>query len=183
MLFLHGSAERGRDGRKQTKVGLGPVLQEYPDPWPALVVMPQCPPGERWTGPAADAALLALALAQHDYPVDESRIYLTGVSMGGYGSFAIAASDSERFAAVVPVCGGGQPETMAPRLRSVPLWVFHGAADDVVPVDRSREMVAAIRAAGGDVRYTEYPGVGHASWDVAYREQALSDWLFAQRKD
>jgi predicted peptidase len=183
ILFLHGAAERGDDGRRQTTVGLGPVLVAKPDAFPAIVVLPQCPRGTGWIGPAADAALLALDETVEEHQGDETRLYVTGVSMGGFGSFLLASENPGHFAAMVPVCGGGDPESMAEPLRDLPIWVFHGAADDVVSVDRSREMVDAIKAAGSTtVRYTEYRGVGHNSWDMAYNEPELPRWLLAQSK-
>ena len=183
ILFLHGAAERGNDGLRQTRVGLGPALLAGPDAYPAIAVLPQCPPRTGWFGVAADAALLALDETIEEYECDESRLYVTGISMGGFGSFLLASENPELFAAAVPICGGGNPEAMAEALQDIPIWVFHGAADDVVPVDRSREMVEAIRAAGNQrLRYTEYPGVGHNSWDLAYAEAELPAWLLAQSK-
>jgi predicted peptidase len=108
-------------------------------------------------------------------------VYLTGISMGGYGSWDLAARMPEWFAAVIPICGGGD-ETTAPKLKGLPIWCFHGAADKAVPVERSRTMVEAVKAAGGTVQYTEYEGVGHDSWSPAYRDPATLDWLFRQRR-
>jgi predicted peptidase len=112
--------------------------------------------------------------------VDPARIYLTGLSMGGYGTWDLAARQPERFAAILPICGGGD-EATAPRLAKLPIWCFHGDADTVVPVERSRTMIAAVRAAGGSPKYSELPGVGHDSWTPAYRDPAVLDWLFAKR--
>lgn len=183
VLFLHGAGERGSDGLKQSQVGLGSAVRMHPERFPALVVMPQCAPGERWSGAMAEQALKALDQTLADYSVDKDRQYLTGLSMGGYGSFLIASQHPDRFAAVVPICGGGNPAEMAPRLKDVPLWVFHGDADTAVPVARSREMVEAIRAAGGTkLKYTEYPGVPHNSWDAAYGDPELAKWLFEQKR-
>lgn len=184
ILFLHGAGERGSDGLKQTQVGLGTAIRTDPKRFPALVVMPQCAEGDWWTSPLMKrTALKALARTIRSYSVDEDRLYLTGLSMGGYGSWAIAAEQPERFAAVVPICGGGDPATTAPRVRDLPIWAFHGDADTVVVPDRSRTMVEAVRAAGGTrVRYTEYAGVGHNSWDPAYAEAEMLEWLFSQRR-
>ena len=115
------------------------------------------------------------------YSVDARRVYLTGLSMGGYGTWELAARQPQRFAAVVPICGGGD-ERQASRLSALPIWAFHGAADNVVFPIRSQKMVDAIRAAGGKIQYTQYPGVGHNSWNQAYRSDELLKWLFAQRR-
>jgi predicted peptidase len=183
VLFLHGAGERGSDGLKQSDVGIGRSLRMHSERWPAIVVMPQCAARERWAGRMAAQAVKALDQTMAEYSTDPDRVYLTGLSMGGYGSFLVASEHPQRFAAVVPICGGGDPAKMAPVLKELPMWVFHGDADTAVPVTRSREMVEAIKAAGGEkVRYTEYPGVGHNSWDPAYAEKELTDWLFAQKR-
>jgi predicted peptidase len=182
ILFLHGSGERGSDGLKQSQVGLGGAVRLYPERYPALVVMPQCAAGERWSGQMAALALKAVDQTLAEYSCDPSRQYLTGLSMGGYGSWLIAAQHPTRFAAVVPVCGGGSTDD-ASKLKELPIWVFHGDADTAVPVARSRQMVEAIKAAGGSaIKYTEYPGVGHNSWDAAYADKAMAEWLFAQKR-
>jgi predicted peptidase len=183
ILFLHGAGERGSDGLRQTTVGLGPALTRFPSRYQAIVVMPQCPPAIQWSPSELEGALSALDAVLESARVDESRVYLTGISMGGFGAFALAARYPARFAAVVPVCGWGDPVTMARPLARMPMWVFHGADDGIVPVAYSREMVAAIRAAGNTgVRYTEYRTVRHNSWDMAYGDAELSGWLFRQRR-
>ena len=117
-----------------------------------------------------------------EFPVDSRRLYLTGLSMGGYGSWDLGTRLAERWAAVAPICGGGD-ELYADRLVGVPVWAWHGAADDVVPVAKSRRIIDAIRQAGGDPKYTELPGVGHDSWTQAYTDpDGLLPWMFAQRK-
>jgi predicted peptidase len=133
-------------------------------------------------GSQMKAALAALDDTIKKEQIDESRLYLTGLSMGGYGSWDLAARQPERFAAVVPICGGGD-EKQAPKLAKLPIWVWHGDADQAVKVTRSRQMVEAIKAAGGSPKYTELPGVGHDSWTAAYNgpENCLS-WLFEQKK-
>lgn len=182
ILFLHGSGERGTDGLKQSQVGLGGAVRMHPERYHALVVMPQCAPNARWDGEMVDFALQALNDVVKEYHGDKDRLYLTGLSLGGYGSWNIAAQHPDMFAAVVPVCGGGKPENAA-KLKNLPIWVFHGAADPTVPVVRSQEMVEALKAAGSTlVKYTEYPGVGHNSWDNAYNEAELPVWLFAQKR-
>lgn len=183
VLFLHGAGERGSDGLKQSQVGIGGGIRMLSERYPAIVVMPQCATGDRWAGKMADQALKALDQTLAEFNCDADRQYLTGLSMGGYASWRIASEHPERFAAVVPICGGGMPESMAPRLKDVPVWAFHGDQDRAVPVTRSREMVEAIKAAGGTkIRYTEYPGVEHNSWDKAYAEKEMTDWLFAQTR-
>jgi predicted peptidase len=179
LLFLHGKGERGDDGRAQLEVGIGPALVRQPERFPCLVALPQCPADRRWheVEGLIDAVLDAVCAA---YPVDQARIVLTGISMGGFGTFSYGSRHAARFAAMVPICGGGEPQ-QAVALATRPLWVFHGARDDVIDVERSRQMVAAVRGAGGDVRYTEYPDEGHASWDRAYSEPELMPWLLAQR--
>lgn len=186
ILFLHGAGERGNDGLKQTQVGIGSALRMSSERFPALVVMPQCAAGQFWTGTMAELALKALDQTVAEYNGDPDRLYLTGLSLGGFGSFLIAAQHPEKFAAVVPICGGvrgADLKSVAEKLKDIPMWIFHGGADPVVPPARSREIVEAIKAAGGaKVKYTEYPGVGHNSWDKAYAEKELTDWLFAQKK-
>lgn len=200
ILFLHGAGERGSDGWRQTAVGLGSALRWHPERIPAIVVMPQAPAGERWLGPPADAAYAALERTLAEVGGDEDRVYLTGLSMGGYGVWHLALAHPRRWAALVPICGGLLPhETTssvarspltagfadpyagtAERLAHLPIWIVHGAADPVVPVEESRQMAAALEAAGAAVRYDELPGVGHDAWDPAYGDPELWRWLFAQ---
>ena len=162
---------------------IGAAIRMGSERFPAIVVMPQCKVEKHWADDMADYALSALDQTLKHYSVDKSRLYLTGLSMGGYGSWTIAMQHPDMFAAVVPICGGGTPEAIAQKLKEEPIWVFHGGADPTVPVDQSRNIVAALKAAGSTVKYTEYPGVGHDSWDKAYAEKDLTDWLFAQTKD
>jgi predicted peptidase len=184
ILFLHGAGESGSDGLLQTNVGLGPVVERYP----ALVVFPQASRGYGWRAFNLAAAVAALDDVEGSFPVDRERVSVTGISMGGYGTWLLALRQPERFAAAVPVCGGldGTAQLThaqaARRLASIPQWVFHGDRDDIIPVDESRAMVRALKAAGADVRYTEYAGVRHNSWDRAYAEPELAPWLLAQRR-
>ena len=115
------------------------------------------------------------------YRVDKDRIYLTGLSMGGFGTWSLAAAHPERFAAIVPICGGGNPADAA-KLKNLPIWVFHGAKDPVVPPERSESMVKAIKAAGGNVKLTVYPDAGHDAWTATYENPELYRWLFAQKR-
>jgi poly(3-hydroxybutyrate) depolymerase len=126
--------------------------------------------------------LEVLGQLRKEFSLDERRLYITGLSMGGYGTWDAIERHPALFAAAVPVCGGGD-EALAARIKDIPIWCFHGGADNVVPVGRSRNMIEAIKAAGGKPKYTEYPGVGHNSWDKAYSEPELAGWLFAQRRD
>jgi predicted peptidase len=183
ILFLHGIGERGDNGLSQTQVGIGRALRLHPERFSCLVVMPQAPLEGDWSGTPNELALKALEEVVRKYRGDRSRLHLTGLSMGGFGAFRIAAAHPNRFAAVLPICGGGEPETMARALRSVPIWIFHGGADEVVLPQRSREMVAAIRAAGNrNLRYTEYPDVGHNSWDATYSDADVIAWMLAQQR-
>jgi predicted peptidase len=196
VVFLHGAGERGRDNEKQLKYlptwMAEPALRER---HPCYLLAPQCRESERWVdvswadkkstpqGPPTTDLLAAIAALQAviaSEAVDPARIYLTGLSMGGFGTWDLAARQPARFAAILPICGGGD-EATAPRLSRLPIWCFHGDADQVVAVDRSRSMIAAVKAAGGSPKYSELPGVGHDSWTPAYRDPAVLDWLFAQR--
>ncbi|MBD8695340.1 prolyl oligopeptidase family serine peptidase [Stenotrophomonas sp. CFBP 13718] len=203
VLFLHGSGERGRDGRKQTKAGIGPYLREHAKTFPALVVLPQVPNREEWSGLNNRIALAALDASVAEFAADPARQYLTGMSMGGYGSWNIALAEPTRFAAIVPVCGAvlapreereslfveavaheADPYTaLAARLKNVPIWMFHGAEDDVVPPSDDRKLHAAFKAVGArDARYTEYPDGNHNAWDATYADAAMWTWLFAQKR-
>jgi predicted peptidase len=203
ILFLHGTGERGSDGDKPTRVGLGPYIRAHADTFPAIAVFPQAPDGRDWNDVAAEIAFAALDAATEEFGGDRDRSYLTGLSMGGYGTWELALMQPQRFAALAPVCGGltapraerdlsvgplrdavDKPAALAQRLKHLPIWIFHGAKDDVVPPGESRAVYAAFRAAGAaDVRYTEFPEANHNSWDPAYAQTpALWTWLFAQRR-
>lgn len=191
IVFLHGSGEGGSDGTKQTAVGIGPEIVAHPDRFPCLVLMPQSPAGASWSPrdprPARqkneNSAHLTAAI-EHviaRYNVDEDRVSLTGLSLGGLGSFLYGADTIERWSAIMPICGAGV-EADAPTLAKAPIWVFHGADDPVVSPDFSRKMVAALKAAGANVKYTEYPGTGHNSWVQAYADPEAIAWLLAQKR-
>lgn len=193
VLFLHGAGERGDGGLAQSDVGIGRAIRFNPERFPALVVMPQCPKDKAWgagirgfVGDHPDVAELAMGALDEvlkSYSTDPARVYLTGLSMGGYGTWYLGSKYPERFAALLPICGGGKPAEMATALKNLPIWVFHGDADQAVPVARSREMVEAIKAAGSSrIKYTEYPGVGHNSWDAAYGNAEAIAWLLAQKR-
>lgn len=181
VLFLHGAGERGDNLEKLKAHGLPNVLEtRNPFPEPALVVAPQCTADSWWTLKLNGLESL-LNTVQKQYPVDPTRIYLTGLSMGGYGAWHLALKDPARFAALVPVCGGGIPP-LAAKLKNLPAWAFHGADDAVVPLSASTKMVEALKKSKGNVKLTVYPGVGHNSWTKAYSEPELYTWMFAQRR-
>ena len=177
ILFLHGSGERGNDLSKLQHSGPRAYIDKHPD-FPAIVLSPQCPTGSWWE-PLELNDLIDEAIQK--YRVDPDRIYMTGLSMGGFGSWHFAAWYPQRLAAVVPICGIGDPKDMA-RLKNLPTWVFHGDADVVVPIAPDRECVEALKAAGGNVQFTVYPGVGHNSWTQTYNNPELYTWLFAQKR-
>ena len=179
MMFLHGSGERGNKQLELVKKWGPPKLVEEGKQFPFILVSPQCPSGTRWdTGHLNQ--LLEKLVADHN--VDEERIYLTGLSMGGYGAWEMAARYPNKFAAVAPICGGGDPR-MASNLLETPIWAFHGDADRVVPVANTTKIVDAIKEKGGEnVKLTVYEGVGHNSWSPAYANEELFKWLLSQRR-
>ncbi len=177
LLFLHGSGERGTNVEAVLKHG-PPKLAQNGRQLPLIIVSPQCPPGQWWS-PRLLNRLLDKVCAQ--YRVDQNRVYLTGLSMGGFGTWSLAASAPERFAAIAPICGGGDPAT-APKLRHLAIWVFHGAKDKAVPVEKSQEMVDALKAVGANVRLTIYPDAEHDSWTRTYDDPQFWEWLLAQRR-
>jgi predicted peptidase len=195
VIFLHGAGERGSDNKAQLKHGMADFCKaKWRDKYPCYVVAPQCPEGKKWvevdwSAPAndmpaktSDSLQLVFELTDtmiKDSAVNENRIYITGLSMGGYGTWDALARRPSLFAAAIPICGGGDPKT-ASRFANIPLWCFHGDQDKAVPVNRSREMIEALKAAGGNPKYTEYAGVGHDSWSQTYADPAVFEWLFTQ---
>jgi predicted peptidase len=179
ILFLHGAGERGDNLEKVRRYGLPKVTERQPD-FPFIVVSPQCPAGTYWPYLVNDLnALVERTLAQ--YRADRSRVYLTGMSMGGYGTFSLAMAHPAAFAALAPICGGGDPSKVG-RIRHLPAWVFHGARDNVVPVEESAIMVAALRKAGADVQFTVYPQAGHDAWTETYNNPELYEWFLRHEK-
>ena len=180
VLFLHGLGERGSDGVSQTRGGIGKAIRQWPERFPCIVVMPQCPDTSWWK---RETKFLDRCVAQttKEYHIHRDRMYLTGLSMGGFGSWQYGALRTDTFAAILPICGGGKGED-ARKLARVPIWAFHGAEDPLVSPKRSRQMVEAVRAAGGTVRYTEYPGVQHNSWDKTYGDPEVIAWMLVQSK-
>jgi predicted peptidase len=198
VVFLHGAGERGEDNKAQLVHGVAEFVKpDNRQKYPCFLIAPQCPTGKRWaevdwgaeshTMPKEPSepgrlTLELIAALQKEFPIDAKRLYLTGLSMGGYGTWDLISRRPELFAAAVPVCGGGD-EAAAARIAKIPIWVFHGAKDRAVKVDRSRNMVNALKKAGGNPRYTEYPDVGHDSWVPAYHDAEMFAWLFAQKKE
>jgi len=183
ILFLHGGAERGDDGLKQSEVGLGSAIRRRSRLYPALVVMPQCPGKERWAHGAAAAAIRAVDEVMREFRCDPARVYLTGISVGGAGCWRVAMDNPGKFAAIIAISGGGPVEEIARKLRDMPVWVFTGDQDHPTTVDYGRRITRALKDAGNRrVKYTEYPGMPHNCWDTAYGEFQVTQWLFAQRK-
>jgi len=195
IIFLHGSGERGTDNEIQIK-HINDLFTDSANltKYPAFVVAPQCPLGKRWVEsdwkvskhimPENPSIPLELTMElineiSRKYPIDSRRIYVTGLSMGGFGTWDLVCRYPGKFAAAIPVCGGGDTGK-AGVLKSTPLWVFHGSDDKVVKVNLSRDMVNAVKKHGGIIKYTEYKGVGHDSWLKAYKEKELLEWLFKQ---
>lgn len=181
ILFLHGAFEGGGDPRKAFSVGLGPVIQEKAATFEYIAIFPQTRGnwGEN-TRDLADA-YRALQEVKQAYRVDSSRIILTGLSIGGYGVWALAEQYPNEFAALVPMCGYDKPSAV-PAIKHIPTWIFHNSADPFVSVGDSKVMERLIREAGGNVRLTTYPAFGHDVWVRAYREPALWTWLGQQRR-
>jgi len=186
ILFLHGAGERGNDVWLVAKHGPPKIVRDKPD-FPFIVVSPQCPSGQTW-GNEVVLALLDEVCAK--CAVDKSRVYLTGLSMGGYGTWGLGVAHPEKFAAIVPICGGGDPIRVvladgqrAEALRTLPVWAFHGAKDPVVKPSESERMIAAFKQIGAkEVKLTVYPEAGHDSWTEAYNDPKLYDWLLAHSR-
>ena len=197
VVFMHGAGERGTDNAAQLKHGVGDIIDwlERHEKGYRLIAA-QVPPGERWVAvdrtakshimpekPSETMSLMLefLDLQLADPAVDTSRIYVTGISMGGYGTWDIVCRRPDVFAAAMPVCGGGDVEQAA-KIASIPVWAFHGSADRTVRVCRSRNMVSALWAAGSDAHYREYPDAGHDVWTRTYRDAEVLAWFFRQKK-
>jgi predicted peptidase len=204
ILALHGGGEYGNDGLLQTTGGLARAIHQHSDRFPAIVVFPQAhadnTPG--WQRQGGQAALSAVDKAISEFNGDPARVYLTGFSAGGNGSWYLASHYPERFAAFVPICAfvtefkGLTSGVLYPPLTSdpdpyaalaklvakLPIWIFHGDADKSVSVDQSRQMFAALKAIGANVQYTEFPGIPHNAWDPAYERADLFEWMFKQKQ-
>lgn len=177
LFFLHGSGERGSDLQRVKAHGPPSFIESRPD-LPLILVSPQVPQQGAWQ-PQRLHALLGRLLAE--LRVDADRVSATGLSMGGRGAWAWAIAYPDDLAAIAPVCGDGDADRVA-RIRHLPVWAFHGEQDGVVPIALQRRTIAALRQAGGQPRFTTYPGVGHDAWTPAYTEPGLFDWLLAQRR-
>lgn len=177
LLFLHGAGERGED-LNQVKLHGPPRLVERGHNLPFVIVSPQCPPNRDWRAHELNA-LLDEVIAKNR--IDPDRIYVTGLSMGGAGTWALAAYAPDRFAALVPICGGGEGH-WTKRFAHVPVWAFHGARDTGVPLRRTEEMVQGLQRAGGKPTFTIYPEAGHDAWTETYYNPALYEWLLQQKR-
>ena len=186
IIFLNGYGECGTDGWRQV-YHFGGAIMLSPDKWPFIILFPQKqyaldPSKEPKPWEDQDEMVLAiLAKSEREYKIDKSRLYLTGLSQGGHGTWALGAKHADLFAAIAPVCGWADKET-AGKLVKMPIWAFHGDADQAVDVERSREMERWIKDAGGSCKVTIYPGVGHNSWDKAYREENLGEWFLGHHR-
>ena len=204
LLFLHGAGERGKDNELQLTHGASLFLKgENRKRFPAFVVFPQCPRDTWWaaidldmnhiplkldfdysrkiTAPLKSAIELTQMLIKKE-GVDPKRVYIVGISMGGMGTFEAVYHYPELFAAAIPICGGGDSKAYDKRVSKISFWIFHGAADDVVDVKYSREMVDRLKKMKAEVKYTEYPGVQHESWNEAFAEPELLPWLFSKKR-
>lgn len=198
MLFLHGLGECSNDDLSRVEIhGPAHFVDTRPD-FPFVVVTPQLPPPPGYKEGVTYTSEQIVALARKAWKpeeliqlvdhvtaklnIDRDRVYVTGLSMGGFGTWRLVATYPDRFAAAVPICGGGEPEKMAAALSRVPIWAFHGAKDAVVPIGYSRKMVEAVKRAGGDAKLTEYADIQHDSWKVTYGDPKVFDWLLAHRR-
>lgn len=204
ILVLHGAGERGNDNNAQLKWG-GNLFTDSVNrvEYPAFVVFPQCPAEEFWANikrePEKMDSLGGFSFTNSNEPgkalglvsrlvdslaqtpqINTKKMYVGGLSMGGMGTFEMLWRKPKFFAAAFPICGGGSPEKVKIYAKGFPIWVFHGSSDPVVPASNSRIMVKALKAAGAKVKYSEYPGVGHDSWNNAFAEPDLLKWLFEQ---
>ena len=197
VVFLHGAGERGSDNERQLVHGARDLLRySIERQEPLIIIAPQVPLDERWVDvvwdervhrmpehPSDSMDLLMGLLTEllSDSRIDTNRVYLTGLSMGGFGTWDLIARWPDTFAAALPVCGGGDTDT-AVRIKDIPIWAFHGSDDIVVIPERSRDMIQALQLVGSNPRYTEYPGVGHDSWTETYQNFEVLDWFFSQRR-
>ncbi|PKQ61144.1 phospholipase [Labilibaculum filiforme] len=177
LIFLHGMGERGNDLNMVKFHGPPSFLDDRKD-FPFICISPQCPDTIYWN----EALLLPFYKEIiSKYPVDKNRIYITGLSMGGFGTWASILAKPDLFAAAIPICGGGDTIQLE-RIKSLPIWVFHGAKDDVVPIARSVEMVETLKKLGSKVKFTIYPEATHNSWTETYNNPAIYDWFLQQKK-
>lgn len=204
VLFLHGAGERGNDNEKQLTHGAKLFLsQETRKNFPAIVIFPQCTAEGFWgnvnvdrtktplvfdfdySKPATDQLKMVINLLKKivkEESVDKKRVYVTGLSMGGMGTFEAVYRFPKLFAAALPICGGGDAKHYTKKVKAIPFWVFHGADDAVVNAKYSREMVEKLKLIGVNVKYSEYPGVNHNSWDNAFAEPDFLSWMFSNQR-
>jgi predicted peptidase len=190
IVFLHGAGECGSDGLKPTQIGLGPALSAHPERWPFVVVFPQKPREDEEWEEREDLVLAALDSVRREFRVDDARIALTGMSQGGHGTWLIGARRTGLWSCLAPVCGYGRARTVAARVARLPVWAFHGLADDLVDPRDTEQIVEGIRAERGRLgldpqaaRMTLYPNANHNSWDPAFAEEELPRWFLAQRRE
>lgn len=197
VLFLHGAGERGNDNNMQFVNGVKNFATDSNRmKFPCFLVLPQCAKEYRWVEtdwrlpshiipgkPSVylNATIMLIDSLMKNLNIDTNRIYITGLSMGGFGTWDAISRWPRKFAAAVPVCGGGDT-AKASVIKDIPVWAFHGDKDNVVMVSRSRNMIAALQKAGGNPTYTEYPGVAHNCWNIAYSDPTMIEWLFSQNK-
>ncbi len=179
LMFLHGAGERGNDLDLLKSHGIPKLIAQGQD-FPFRVVAPQCPKNSWWTL-ELDALKALLDKVIETNPVDTRRIYLTGLSMGGYGTWYLGGLYPKTFAALAPVCGGGNL-ILGRQLSDTPIWAFHGDKDDIIPLEESQRMVNIVKKAGGKARLTVYKNVAHNSWDKAYRNRRLYQWLLSHSR-
>jgi predicted peptidase len=185
ILFLHGYGESGADLSAVLDVGLPPYIAGKPD-FPFIVIAPQCPWFAWWPELASSLDQL-LEQCIETLPIDPQRLYLTGLSMGGFGCWYLGSAWPRKFAAIAPICGGGYwfhgfPERVT-EMNATPVWTFHGAKDDVVPLASTEELVTALRDSGGDVKFTVYPEADHDSWTETYNNPQLYEWFLQHMKE
>jgi len=197
VVFLHGAGERGSDNEIQT-IHIRSLFLDNDNQlnYPSFVLVPQCPTNRQWVNlpwsginhsmpevcsETMDLTIELIGEIIKKHPIDTNRIYISGVSMGGYGTWDIISRYPQKFAAAIPICGGGDT-SKAKLLKDIPIWAFHGSSDKVVSVENTRNMIKAIKIAGGNPKYTEYAKVGHDSWVKTYKEGNLLEWLFKQKK-
>ncbi len=196
VMFLHGAGERGNDNKVQVVHAVRDLITYSQNNEPMIIIAPQCPKNKKWvevdwdklshTMPKDPSYGMQLTLELikkicKEFPIDKNRLYITGLSMGGYGTWDIIQRRPKMFAAAMPVCGGGDIAG-APLFKELPIWVFHGDNDGAVPVTRARNMVKALKKCGSKVKYTEYPGVGHNSWAQTYANKDVLKWFFSQKR-
>lgn len=197
ILLLHGAGERGNDNKRQIAHGFSQLANySIKSNKPTIIIAPQCPNGKQWVNvkwnttehdmpeSPSESLKMAIELLQNkisSMPIDKKRVYITGLSMGGYGTWDAISRHPDLFAAALPLCGGADTKQAA-KLTKLPIWTVHGDKDGAIPVSRSRDIIKAIKDAGGKPLYTEHPGVGHNVWSRTYSDKKVLDWLFSQKK-